>query len=106
MTSKIVLSIVFTLFLSACGTDNTNQETVKAIAAACHTVKADGAVADIIGTEKKFVALAKLDIKYIGLVDIYTKWSQEMSQEMMSPDKGRPKQYPPFPRSITLFCNE
>ena len=102
MTSKIVLSIVFTLFLSACGTNNTNQETVKAIAEACHTVKADGAVADIIGTEKKFVALAKLDIKYIGLLDIYTKWSQEM----MSPDTGKPKQYPPFPRSITLFCNE
>ena len=105
MTSKIVLSIVFTLFLSACGTDNTNQETVKAIAEACHTVKADGAVADIIGTEKKFVALAKLDIKYIGLVDIYTKWSQEMESIALT-ETGRPKQYPPFPRSITLFCNE
>jgi len=98
MTSKIVLSIVVTLFLSACGTDNTNQ----AVAEACKTIKADGAVADILGTEKKFVALAKLDIKYIGLLDIYTKWSQEM----MSPDTGKPKQYPPFPRSITLFCNE
>ena len=105
MTSKIVLSIVFTLFLSACGTNNTNQETVKAIAEACHTVKADGAVADIIGTEKKFVALAKLDIKYIGLVDIYTKWSQEMESIALT-ETGRPKQYPPFPRSITLFCNE
>ena len=105
MISKIVLSIVFTLFLSACGTDNTNQETVKAIAEACHTVKADGAVADIIGTEKKFVALAKLDIKYIGLVDIYTKWSQEMESIALT-ETGRPKQYPPFPRSITLFCNE
>ena len=98
MTSKIVLSIVVALFLSACGTDKTNQ----AVAEACQTIKADGAVLDITGTEKKFVALAKLDIKYIGLLDIYTKWSQEM----MSPDTGRPKQYPPFPRSITLFCNE
>ena len=105
MTSKIVLSIVFILFLSACGTGNTNQETVKAIAEACHTIKADGAVADIIGTEKKFVALAKLDIKYIGLVDIYTKWSQEMESIALT-ETGRPKQYPPFPRSITLFCNE
>ena len=105
MTIKIVLSIAVTLFLSACGTDNINQKTVKAIAEACHTVKADGAVADIIGTEKKFVALAKLDIKYIGLVDIYTKWSQEMESIMLT-ETGRPKQYPIFPRSITLFCNE
>ena len=102
MASKTFLSIVLALFLSSCGAGNTNQETVKAVAEACQTIKADGAVLDITGTEKKFVALAKLDIKYIGLLDIYTKWSQEM----MSPDTGRPKQYPPFPRSITLFCNE
>ena len=101
MTSKIVLSIVVALFLSACGTDKTNQ----AVAEACQTVKADGAVLDITGTEKKFVALAKLDIKYIGLLDIYTKWSQEMESVMLT-ETGKPKQYPIFPRSITLFCNE
>jgi ABC-type Fe3+-citrate transport system substrate-binding protein len=105
MYSKIAITIILAVFLSACGTDNTNQETEKAIAEACHTVKADGAVADIIGTEKKFVALAKLDIKYIGLVDIYTKWSQEMKSIALT-ETGRPKQYPLFPRSITLFCNE
>jgi hypothetical protein len=102
MTSKIVVSLILTLSLSACGTDSTNQEITKAIAEACETIKADGAVLDITGTEKKFAALAKLDIKYIGLLDIYAEWSQAM----MSPDTGSPKQYPPFPRSITLFCNE
>ena len=105
MTIKIVVSLILAVFLTACGTDNTNQETEKAIAEACYTVKADGAVTDIIGTEKKFVALAKLDIKYIGLVDIYTKWSQEMRSIALT-ETGRPKQYPLFPRSITLFCNE
>ena len=105
MASKTVLSIVLALFLSSCGAGNTNQETVKAVAEVCQTIKADGAVLDIIGTEKKFVALAKLDIKYIGLVDIYTKWSQEMESIAIT-ETGRPKQYPIFPRSITLFCNE
>ena len=102
MTSKIAVSIILTFLLSACGTKSTNQETTKAIAEACETIKSDGAVLDITGTEKKFVALAKLDVNYLGLLDVYAKWSQEM----MSPDTGRPNQYPPFPRSITLFCNE
>jgi hypothetical protein len=105
MSGKIVISLVLTFFLSSCGADSANQERLAAIATACENVKADGTVWDLFGTEKKFAALAKLDIKYLGLLEIYTKWSQEMTTIGLT-ETGGPKKYPPFPRSITQFCNE
>ena len=105
MARKIALTLILTLLLSACSSQNSNQEIDNAIAEACENVKPDGAVWDLVGTEKKFAALAKLDVKYISLLDIYTKWSQEHRTIALT-ETGRPKNYPPFPRSLTLFCND
>ena len=103
MFKKIVLVISLLAVLTGCGSNTPEAELEDAVAAACKTVRADGSVGDLYGTEKKFLALAKLDSKYLSLFDLYSTWMQESSFEEQ---KLTPPKYPPFPRSITLFCNE
>lgn len=90
--------------LTSCGNNSSKLEVDKAIAEACKTVNADGSVADLYGTEKRFLALAKLDSEYLPLFDLYSTWMQQSSIEIAK--KTYPVKYPPFPRTIKVFCTE
>ena len=104
MVKKILL-LAFTLaILTSCASNQSKSEVDKAIAEACKNVRADGSVGDLYGTEKKFLALAKLDSKYLPLFDLYSTWMQESSLEIRK--STVPIKYPPFPRTIKLFCTE
>ncbi len=103
MVKKILLLAFSLAILTSCASNPSKSEVDKAIAEACKTVRADGSVGDLYGTEKKFLALAKLDSKYLPLFDLYSTWMQESSIEEQ---KLTPPKYPPFPRTIKVFCTE
>ena len=101
---KKVLLLAFTLvILTSCASNPSKSEIDKAIAEACKTVRADGSVGDLYGTEKKFLALAKLDLRYLPIFDLYSTW---MAESYFEEQKLTPPKYPSFPRTIKLFCNE
>ncbi len=101
---KKLIFLAFTLvILTSCSSNPSKSEVDKAIAEACKTVRADGSVGDLYGTEKKFLALAKLDLRYLPIFDLYSTW---MAESYFEEQKLTPPKYPPFPRTIKLFCNE
>ena len=104
MLKKILALASMMAMLTSCASSTAKSEVDKAITEACRTVNADGSIADLYGTEKKFLALAKLDSDYLPLFELYSTWMQESSIEIAK--KTYPVKYPPFPRTIKVFCTE
>ena len=104
MVKKILLLAFSLAILTSCASNPSKSEVEKAIAEACKTVRADGSIGDLYGTEKKFLALAKLDSRYLPIFDLYSTWMQQSSIALDK--KTYPVKYPPFPRTIKLFCTE